>query len=134
MGTQAYYCTSPSVKKERIAQDIYSTSSSFITFNNIPKKVMADTCMAPPVMGGPKKKKIRLTSNKSIEEKEEVDQEESEAKTKSNAMEYVCRLKKKLNDEEMKEFKRVMQQYKVVKQFEVLIPMLKNVIMAYQHN
>jgi len=118
--------------KENMAQDIYSTSSTTITFNNIPKKTTGITDMAPPVMVGQKKKKIRVTSNKSIIVDEKATKEEAVSNTKSSAMEYVCRLKKLLSDEQMKHFKAAITEYKRNKLFEVLIPMLKNVILVQQ--
>ena len=48
------------------------------------------------------------------------------------AMEYVARLKKVLGAEEMKQFKTAMQQYKIKKQWHVLVPVLKNVILVHQ--
>jgi len=117
-----------------VAQDIYSTSSSTITFNNITRKEGGAQLMAAPMMVGQKRKKIRVTSNKSAPEKQEVGSEESEAGTRNMAMEYVARLKKMLGAEEMQQFKTAMQQYKILKQFTVLVPVLKNVILVHQPN
>ena len=125
------YQDRPQVKAE-VAQDIYSTSSSHITFNNITRKEGGGQLMAAPMMVGQKRKKIKLTSNKSLPEKQEAGNDESEAGTRNMAMEYVARLKKMLGTEEMKQFKTAMQQYKIKKQFDVLVPVLKNVILVHQ--
>jgi len=125
------YQDRPQVKAE-VAQDIYSTSSSTITFNNITRKEGGAQLMAAPMMVGQKRKRIRVTSNKSMPEKQEAGNEESEAGTRNMAMEYVARLKKMLGEEEMKQFKTAMQQYKILKQFNVLVPVLKNVILVHQ--
>jgi len=128
---------SNSLQKENKAQDIYSTSSATITFNNVMKRPSVSTVMGPPSIIGQKKKRIKVTSNKSITVKEEnveqgTSKEEAESATVNNAMVYVRRLKKLLNEEEMKQFKAGMTEYKKKKQFVVLVPLLKNVILAYQ--
>merc|ERR1712025_1329366 len=76
------YQSNPLIK-ENMAQDIFSTSSTTITFNNIPKKTTGSSDMAPPVMVGQKKKKIRGTSNKSIITDEKATKEEVVSNTKS---------------------------------------------------
>jgi len=128
---------SNSLQKEIKAQDIYSTSSATITFNNIMKRPSESSVMGPPSIIGQKKKRIKVTSNKSITVKEEnveqgTSKEEAESATVNNAMVYVRRLKKLLNEEEMKQFKAGMTEYKKKKQFDMLVPLLKNVILAYQ--
>merc|ERR1719470_666055 len=125
------YQDRPQVKAE-VAQDIYSTSSSTITFNNITRKEGGSQLMAARMMVGQKRKRIRVTSNKSMPEKQEAGNEESETGTRNMAMEYVARLKKMLGEDEMKQFKTAMQQYKILKQFNVLVPVLKNVILVHQ--
>ena len=128
---------SNSLQKENKAQDIYSTSSSTITFNNVSKRPTENSVVAPPGLIGQKKKKIRITSNKSIAIHENTGEQgaskdEAEAATANNAMVYVRRLKKLLSEEEMKQFKAGMTGYKKQKQFEMLVPVLKNVILVHQ--
>merc|ERR1711936_41904 len=128
---------SNSLQKENKAQDIDSTSSATIKFNNIMKRPSESSVMGPPSIIGQKKKRIKVTSNKSITVKEEnveqgTSKEEAESATVNNAMVYVRRLKKLLSEEEMKQLKAGMTEYKKKKQFDVLVPLLKNVILAYQ--
>ena len=122
------YQDKPQAKQE-VAQSIFSTSSASIAFSSMTRPATGNTVMAAPLLVGQKRKKIKLTSNKSLAE--EDGKEESEVGTRNMAMEYVARLKRILGAEEMKQFKSSMQQYKVLKQFDVLVPVLKNVIMTH---
>ena len=60
-----------------------------------------------------------------------VSKEEATTKTQNKALDYVSRLRKMLNEGEMKQFKAGMVGYKKTKRFDVLVPVLKNVILAH---
>eukprot|EP00092_Neocalanus_flemingeri_P017682 GFUD01019128.1.p1 GENE.GFUD01019128.1~~GFUD01019128.1.p1 ORF type:complete len:936 (+),score=293.78 GFUD01019128.1:31-2838(+) len=120
--------------RQNVAQSIFSTSSASINFSSLPSRTTGSGVMAAPLPVGQKRKKIRLTSNKAVADTDNTggdEGEESEVKTRNMAMEYVARLKRILGVEDMKQFKSAMQQYKVLKRFDALVPVLKNVILAH---
>ena len=122
-------------KKEEVASSIFAQSSGGITFVSqvsSERKNDVSTSSASNASVAPKKKKIKISSNRgptfNVDGEETSSKSEQENDKRAHvtnlSVNYIRRLKQALSSSNMAQFKSSIKEYKAEDKFEVLVPIL----------
>ena len=122
-------------EKEEVASSIFCQSSQGISFSSVPIKPIIKQEPQVTIHSAPKKKKIKLSTNKSTNFSDTTSEVKSEVKAepvkdeRTNLVQYTKRLQELLGKDKLPMMKSCLKSYKAKQSFEELGPLLREIVM-----